>query len=164
MSFYKYCPKCAKVDIPEKDICDFCETELIETNIQYKFIDWKANSSKIEMDIIYKFQIEDNPLFDKKIYLKRIKGDPLERRKELDRKKEQEEKDRYRENMIKLHGSDTISNSSNAAPNVPKCPTCQSTNIKKISVGSKAVGFATVGVFSSNFGKTMVCNNCGYKW
>ena len=48
--------------------------------------------------------------------------------------------------------------------NIPKCPTCQSTNVTKISTTKKAFGFAAVGVFSSNFGKTMECKNCGYKW
>ena len=48
--------------------------------------------------------------------------------------------------------------------NVPKCPTCGSTNVHPISSGKKALGFITVGVFSSNFGKTMECKNCGYKW
>lgn len=47
---------------------------------------------------------------------------------------------------------------------VPKCPTCGSTNVNKISNTKKAVGFLTVGVFSSNLGKTMECKNCGYKW
>lgn len=47
---------------------------------------------------------------------------------------------------------------------VIKCPTCGSTNVSKISTAKKAVGFATVGVFSSNFGKTMECKKCGYKW
>ena len=47
---------------------------------------------------------------------------------------------------------------------IPKCPTCGSTRIEKISTASKAVGFAMVGVFSSNFGKTMHCLQCGYKW
>ena len=47
---------------------------------------------------------------------------------------------------------------------IPKCPTCGSTRIEKISTASKAVGFAMVGVFSSNFGKTMRCLQCGYKW
>lgn len=46
----------------------------------------------------------------------------------------------------------------------PKCPTCGSTNVNKISGVKKAAGFMTVGVFSSNFGKTMECKNCGYKW
>lgn len=48
--------------------------------------------------------------------------------------------------------------------NIPKCPTCGSTNIKPISTTKKAIGFATFGVFSNNFGKTMECKNCGYKW
>lgn len=48
--------------------------------------------------------------------------------------------------------------------NVPKCPTCGSTNVHKISTGKKALGFLTVGVFSSNFGKSYECENCKYKW
>lgn len=48
--------------------------------------------------------------------------------------------------------------------NVPKCPTCGSTNVEKISTAKKAFGFAMVGLFSGNFGKTMHCKNCGYKW
>lgn len=48
--------------------------------------------------------------------------------------------------------------------NTPRCPTCNSTNVQKISVAQKATGFALVGIFSSNFGKTMQCKNCGYKF
>lgn len=48
--------------------------------------------------------------------------------------------------------------------NIPTCPTCGSTNVEKISTTKKAIGFVAVGVFSSNFGKTMHCKQCGYKW
>lgn len=48
--------------------------------------------------------------------------------------------------------------------NVPKCPTCQSTAVEKISLTSKVVGGALFGLFSSNVRKTMHCKNCGYKW
>ena len=44
------------------------------------------------------------------------------------------------------------------------CPTCGSRNVKKISLTSKAVGAATVGILSSNIRKTFKCNSCGYKW
>lgn len=47
---------------------------------------------------------------------------------------------------------------------IPTCPTCGSSKISRIKTGEKLVGFATVGVFSSNFGKTMHCKQCGYKW
>lgn len=68
--------------------------------------------------------------------------------------------------LIKISNSTSsklpISNSIHQ--NIPKCPTCGSTNVEKISTAKKAVGFAMVGVFSSNLGKTMECKNCGYKW
>lgn len=46
----------------------------------------------------------------------------------------------------------------------PKCPTCGSTNIEKISLGKKAVGGALFGLFSSDVRKSMHCKSCGYKW
>ena len=48
--------------------------------------------------------------------------------------------------------------------NRPKCPTCGSTNVEKISLGKKAVGGALFGLFSSDIRKTMHCKNCGAKW
>ena len=48
--------------------------------------------------------------------------------------------------------------------NKPKCPTCQSTNIKKISGLSKAGSVAMFGIFSQKVKKQMHCNNCGYEW
>ena len=47
---------------------------------------------------------------------------------------------------------------------VPKCPTCGSPDVEKISLTSKVVGGALFGLFSSNVRKTMRCKNCGYKW
>ena len=46
----------------------------------------------------------------------------------------------------------------------PKCPTCSSTNLKKISVTSKAVNTAMFGIFGTKRHKTFHCNNCGYEW
>lgn len=48
--------------------------------------------------------------------------------------------------------------------NKPKCPTCNSTNIEKISLTKKAFGGAMFGLFSSDVRNTMHCKNCGYKW
>ena len=47
---------------------------------------------------------------------------------------------------------------------VPKCPTCGSANVKKISLSKKAFGGAMFGVYSSNVWNTMECKNCGAKW
>ena len=48
--------------------------------------------------------------------------------------------------------------------NRPKCPTCQSTNIKKIGTGERAVSVATFGLFSKKINKSFKCNGCGYTW
>lgn len=47
---------------------------------------------------------------------------------------------------------------------VPKCPTCNSANIEKISTGKKVLGGAMFGLLSSDVRNTMHCKNCGYKW
>lgn len=49
--------------------------------------------------------------------------------------------------------------------NVPKCPTCGSTNLKKISGLSKAGSVALCGVFAAGrTSKTWHCNKCGAEW
>lgn len=48
--------------------------------------------------------------------------------------------------------------------NKPKCPTCSSTNIKKISTTSKLAGAVTLGLFSKTARSQFQCKNCGYKW
>lgn len=48
--------------------------------------------------------------------------------------------------------------------NTPKCPTCGSPNIKKISGTKRWLGTGLFGLASSDIGKTMCCNSCGYKW
>lgn len=47
---------------------------------------------------------------------------------------------------------------------IPKCPTCGSPDVEKISMGKKAVGGVLFGLLSSDVRKTMHCKNCGYKW
>lgn len=48
--------------------------------------------------------------------------------------------------------------------NYPKCPTCGSTNLEKISATKRVIGVSLLGFASSNVGKTFHCKNCGYKW
>jgi len=49
--------------------------------------------------------------------------------------------------------------------NIPKCPTCQSTDVEKISLKSKVGKVALVGVFAiGKVSKTFKCNACGYQW
>ncbi len=48
---------------------------------------------------------------------------------------------------------------------IPKCPTCNSVDIKKISVISKAGSVFLWGVFAvGKVAKQWQCNNCGSEW
>ena len=46
----------------------------------------------------------------------------------------------------------------------PKCPTCGSTNVEKISTLNRAVSIGVAGLASDKIGKQFCCKNCGYKW
>ena len=48
--------------------------------------------------------------------------------------------------------------------NKPKCPTCGSANVKKISGTAKVAGAAMFGLFSKTARSQFKCENCGYKW
>ena len=47
---------------------------------------------------------------------------------------------------------------------VIKCPTCQSTNVKKIGTGERVASVAMMGIFSKKINKSFKCNSCGYTW
>ena len=47
---------------------------------------------------------------------------------------------------------------------VSKCPTCGSTNIRKMGGVERGVSIAAFGIFSKKINKTFKCGNCGYTW
>lgn len=48
--------------------------------------------------------------------------------------------------------------------NIPKCPTCGSTNIHKIKAGERTASIIGFGIFSRKANKTWKCENCGHLW
>ena len=48
--------------------------------------------------------------------------------------------------------------------NIPRCPTCQSTNIKKISFAKGYLHWRMLGVFSKTAMSQWECKSCGHKW
>ena len=49
-------------------------------------------------------------------------------------------------------------------PDTPRCPTCGSTNIRKLSAGARGVSLGLFGLASKTARSQFVCDNCGYKW
>lgn len=58
----------------------------------------------------------------------------------------------------------TFFSSNSSDPHTPKCPTCGSTDLRKVSVGAKAVSVGLFGIFGQKVKKTWHCNSCGYEW
>lgn len=138
MSFYRYCPKCVNITCSQKEEkCDFCNESYITTDYE-----WSSGGS--ERKKILEEYVKPNPLFDEEVYNLRVGKEKRQQQATLD--------------MMRMEKQQA------QRANVPKCPTCGSTNVEKISTAQKAFGFALVGLFSSNLGKTMHCKNCGYKW
>lgn len=141
MGYYKYCPKCGEINfIDSITNCHFCNEPYVITDYKWSLDDGDRNMYKIILEEYAK----PNPLFDEELYNKRIALEKTQQQATLD--------------MMYMEKQQA------QRANVPKCPTCGSTNVEKISTAQKAFGFALVGLFSSNLGKTMHCKNCGYKW
>jgi len=47
---------------------------------------------------------------------------------------------------------------------IPQCPTCHSSNIRKISDMKRALHGYAFGIFSKTAFSQFECENCGYKW
>lgn len=48
--------------------------------------------------------------------------------------------------------------------NTIKCPTCSSTDVKRISTTAKVTNVALFGLLGNKRKKTFHCNNCKYEW
>jgi len=46
----------------------------------------------------------------------------------------------------------------------PRCPHCNSTDIKSVSVLDRGASIAFWGIFSKKINKSFECRNCGYTW
>lgn len=57
-----------------------------------------------------------------------------------------------------------INSSSKQENNTPKCPHCNSTNIKPISALNRGASIAMWGIFSKKINKSFECINCKYTW
>jgi len=115
--------------------CPFCTGETIDTEIDYaKHTSLIANDPTYEQRLLEEFVLPHGK-YDLS-------------------KKAQAEK------VIERNRSMNIDGSSNKA----KCPTCSSTNIRKMSGIERGASIATFGLFSKKINKTFECNGCGYTW
>lgn len=153
-----YCKKCGRIIMDAKK-CDICNSITYPVPEKYLLI-WKG---EIDYDTIDKSKkdhfieecIKSSPEYDQQLFDNR---DAI--RAQQSAKYEQA---MAIGNAIR-QGADVKTAFRNGGQNIPKCPTCGSTNIKRISGTKRWLTTGLFGLASSDIGKTMVCKNCGYKF
>lgn len=119
-------------------ICPFCNNKLIDTNFPHEDFNLIGKATDWNRQILdLMMELHEKDLIEYQLKLNQFK---LQQEQHETIKKQERESNR------------------------PHCPTCNSTNIEKISLTKKAVGGALFGLFSSDVRKTMHCKNCGAKW
>lgn len=144
-----YCKKCGRIVQEEynnsEQKCDYCNNNL--EYIPQQFLIGKrgiAINDELKDQFINDY-IKSSPEFNQYLF-------------------EHREEDMFNKRMsdrAKLaHGASILEEKSR----VPKCPTCGSTNIRKMSGVERGASIAAFGIFSKKINKTFKCGNCGYTW
>lgn len=150
----QYCPHCGLTRIivlgNRKSKCGYCNYTLKDTNESCYEINILGEREGIDDDEYVRIHyVYNNPEYDKN----------AEEYRKIKYKEELEEL-KHRNNA---EFTEKFFAERNAA-NLPKCPSCGSTNISKIGIGERAVSVGLFGILSNKIGKSHKCNNCGNMW
>lgn len=103
-------------------------------------------------------ELSKNPHFDRSRYQRRIEKEKIGA----------ENLRKYEERQAKLKQLEEeypeFARASELQPNTPHCPTCGSTNLRKIGNLERGVSMTVWGFASSKMGKQFECKDCGYKF
>ena len=147
MAKLTYCPVCGSERSSEK--CLECGTSIpimeSKQDIEYYLELEQGNDYDLLFwDILVKEEISKNPYFNPEEH---------ERTQTI-------QKEKCSESFKKIQ----IQPQTTQPKNVPKCPTCQSTNLRKISDLKRATHGIAFGFISKTAWSQFECKNCGYKW
>ena len=143
-----YCKKCGRIIlfiIEDKLECDCCHSKVSPVPDEFLVGESKMVINKnLKQQFINEY-IKTSPEFDQ--YLFDHRDEILARQSaEFDAKM--------------AHGKAILEEQSR----VPKCPTCHSTNIRKMGRIERGASIYAFGIFSKKINKTFKCQNCGYTW
>ena len=159
MEKLRYCPVCGNMLDKYSTVCLYCQ-EPVDNALESK-----NDSNYYLQEAIKRFDTDERGLFGNQrrfrwyevLLEEEISKNPLfdeEKFKQMVIRKDKASE--YAINYLKTHSTST--------GNVPKCPTCGSTNITKISAVKRATHAYAFGLFSKTAKSQFECKNCGYKW
>lgn len=151
-NYQKYCKYCGDMIFTENKLCRVCGMNLSETDKEYQlnFYDFIYNNNN--------FKQKEMKFFNEKIKINKEFNQNLYEEKEKNILNQQENSDK------KYMEYSTPQKIINRNQNTPKCPTCQSSKIKKISTTAKVTNTVMFGIFGQKRKRQFHCNNCGYEW
>lgn len=153
---HHYCPICGETQILQNNCyvcrCVACRKQVRLLDSLHEPSYYTDKSSELFGDVTHWREI----LIDEE-----VSKNPQFERELVGSKMSEEEHDKIIDSIIQNQAK---MNMQAKNPNIPKCPTCQSENIKKISVAKRATHGALFGIFSKTAFSQFECNNCGYKW
>ena len=143
-----YCKKCGRIIlfiIEDKLECDCCHSKVSPVPDEFLVGESKMVINKnLKQQFINEY-IKTSPEFDRYLF---------DHRDEILAKQSAE----FDAKMT--HGKTILEEKSR----VPKCPICQSTNIRKMGGIERGASIYVFGIFSKKINKTFKCQNCGYTW
>lgn len=152
MSKCYYCPICGIVSTSEREACNYCDSEMYYFESKRDIEYYKSKARKLYNDQIH---------WRKVVVEEEAKNSPLFEIDQYNFSHSKERRDKVTNKAIRQSIQD-ISNPDKS--NIPNCPTCSSTNIKRISGMKRAFHGYAFGVFSKTAFSQFECQNCGYKW
>lgn len=154
-----YCEKCGYIDMSAKlSVCPFCGEALKNSDWSrrdmYAREEWELNWIKDDIDNRF---VKNNPLIDQAAYQSRIQ-------QENDQQKAANRKAAIKWAEIERQSEQAAARRAAEQANAPRCPTCGSTDLKKIDALDRAISVSFLGLASGKIGKSFKCNHCGYMW
>ena len=169
MKVAKYCYKCGYIDLGYGNRkCPFCNTTLRKTD--YILNETIYNPDKIKQEI-FKYYVENCTKFDLAAYNNRLQQLEHERQRSNNNKNDESttatKPTTYEQMMRSIEADREAEAKARQAAeqaNAPHCPTCGSTDLKKIDALDRAISVSFLGLASGKIGKSFKCNHCGYTW
>ena len=139
-----YCKKCGRVVLDSKK-CSCCDSQTYPVPEKYWLDGLDFLISNESKALLIKELVKTSPEFDQYLF---------DHRDEILAKQSAE----FDAKMA--HGKAILEEQSR----VPKCPTCGSTNIRKMGGIERGASIYAFGIFSKKINKTFKCQNCSYTW